>query len=96
MDEFDDLVGIICNSSSSLGQRQNAEQRLLEILSDRSQWKQYIMLLQEANDTICFFVCIGFQKLIWKHWRDIGFEDKNILNQVFFFIGFFLRRLFSS
>eukprot|EP01038_Epipyxis_sp_PR26KG_P009793 gene9793-13175_t len=70
MEEFDELVGQICSSSSSYEIRSSAEQRLLVILSDINLWKIYLsyLLLDNINDTIRFFICIGLQRLIWKYW----------------------------
>ena len=81
MDEFDGLIEKICNASSPPQIRAQAEQRLMEILSDRNAWKNYANFLFQANDTMCFFICIGMQRMVWKHWRNISMEDRMLLNQ---------------
>lgn len=81
MDEFDSLIATICNGSTPQQARTAAEQRLMEVLCNLTTWKQYVGLLFQADDTVCFFLCIGFQKLVWRHWRNISMEDRVHLNQ---------------
>jgi len=81
MDEFDGLIGQICNASCPAPMRAQAEQRLMEILSDRNAWKSYAGLLVQASDMIVFFVCIGFQRLLWRHWSEISVEDRHLLKE---------------
>lgn len=81
MDEFDGLIEKICNASSPAPVRAAAELRLMEILSNAASWKPYANLLFQASDTVCFFICIGFQRMAWRHWRTISMEDRLMLNQ---------------
>jgi len=81
MEEFDKLIATICNGSTQQQARSVAEQRLMEVLCNLTTWKQYANLLFQADDTVCFFLCIGFQKLVWRHWRNISMEDRVLLNQ---------------
>ena len=81
MSEFNNLVQTICNPSTPQQSRTAAEQQLLEILSNIDTWKQYSECLYTADDTVCFFVCIGFQKMVWRQWRRISSEDKILLSQ---------------
>lgn len=81
MEEFDRLIETICNGATPAQTRTAAEQRLMEVLCNLNSWKLYANLLYQASDTVCFFICIGFQKLVWRHWRNIAMEDRLMLNQ---------------
>jgi hypothetical protein len=81
MEEFNELVNLICNNASSLEIRNNAERKLLEKLSIFDSWKLYFPFLFQANDTICFFICIGLQRLLWKYWDDYSADDKLLFTQ---------------
>ena len=81
MEEFDNLIATICSGSTQQQARTTAEQRLMEVLCNLTSWRQYINLLYEADDTVCFFLCIGFRKLVWRHWRNIPMEDRAFLNR---------------
>jgi hypothetical protein len=81
MDEFDDLVAKICSSATQPQQRAVAEQRLMEILSNPNSWKVFSGLLFQVNDTVCFFICIGLQRMVWRNWRNIPMDDRLLLSQ---------------
>jgi hypothetical protein len=81
MEEFDALVLTICSSTSSTETRSLAERRLQDIISNKSSWKIYAPYLFQANDTVCFFICIGLQRIVWRYWAEFSLEDKMLFNQ---------------
>jgi hypothetical protein len=54
----------------------------MEMLSNPSTWSHYTGLLYQASDTACFFIGIGFQKMIWRNWRNMSEEDRTSLKGV--------------
>jgi predicted transcriptional regulator YheO len=79
MSEFDLLVHTIVNPLSSVESRSQAERNLLELLSSLSTWSSHLNSLFTANDTICFFIGIGYQRLIWRHWYQLSSENRELL-----------------
>lgn len=82
MSEFDGLIQIICSATTNVDSRTSAERRLLELLSDPTLLHSYLPLLFTANDTVTFFLCIGLQRFIWKHWLSpsmLTSSDKEML-----------------
>lgn len=77
--EFEVLINTICNPSTNLTNRSTAEARLLDLLSNIHTWQQYITLFSSSNDMICFFLGIGYQRLVWRHWTDLSVEQHNLL-----------------
>jgi hypothetical protein len=82
MEEFDALVSRICSPVTDQATRSSSEKRLLEILDNNSgNWRAYLQFLFHANDTACFFISMGLQRLIWKHWRDFSADDQSLITQ---------------
>lgn len=79
MTDFDSLISIICNPSSSLEARGNAERALLDVFSDVYQWRTCLPALYQANDSVCFFIGIGLQRLVWRNWSSLLAEDREAL-----------------
>jgi hypothetical protein len=71
MSEFDHLIATICSSTANVQSRSSAERRLLELLSSADNLVQYLPALFTANATVTFFIGIGFQRLVWRHWHRI-------------------------
>jgi hypothetical protein len=76
--EFELLIATICNPASAINQRQQAENRLLEALSNPSTCFNYLPLILTASDNVCFFIGIGLQRLVWRHWDNIDDHQKQM------------------
>lgn len=81
MEEFNDLVGQICNPSTTSEGRSYAERRLFALISNENAWKPYSAFLFQANDAAVFFICIGLERIVWKCWDTFSFDDKVLFNQ---------------
>jgi hypothetical protein len=79
MSEFETVINTICNPVTPIENRSNAERRLLELLSGLQTWSQHLSTLYTANDMVCFFIGIGYQRLVWRHWSKLSQEGKEAL-----------------
>lgn len=77
--EFEVLIQVICNPASAINHRQDAERRLLDMLSSLSTWSIYLPLIMNASDNVCFFIGIGLQRLVWRHWEELDHYQKQLL-----------------
>ncbi|RYG95525.1 hypothetical protein EON65_55845, partial [archaeon] len=80
MENIDLLINTICNPQSSHPTRQQAEQTLLQLFSNRQSYPSYLSLCYSASDNVVFFVCLGLQRLLWRQWQYLSGDEINTIS----------------
>jgi hypothetical protein len=80
-EEFESLVQIVCNQSSSVQSRQNAEGRLSEIQNDDSAWQILLGFLSVTDDNLLFFIGQGLAGMAWRSFNKLSAEDQDAFTE---------------
>ena len=64
--EFESLVYVVCDQSSSMQMRQQAERRLCEIHNDDNSWDVLLSFLSVKDDNLLFFIGQGLSGIAWR------------------------------
>lgn len=75
VEELQVLVAAICNPATDQNTRVSAEKRLQELQNEPGSWWAHVQLLQSVEDTLLFFLCLGLQRIVWKHWNSMNVAD---------------------
>lgn len=80
-EEFESLVQIVCNRTSSVQVRQNAEQRMSEIQNDDSSWHILLNFLTVTDDSLLFFIGQGLTGIAWRSFSKLDPQEQNIFTE---------------
>jgi hypothetical protein len=80
VEELQVLVATICNPATDQGTRAAAERRLQELQNEAGSWRVHVqLLLSIEEDTLLFFLCLGLQRIVWKHWNAMDVGDQDVI-----------------
>ncbi len=74
--DFDNLINIVVNNTTSSDVRREAEMRLTTIINDYTLWKHTIKYIFTSNENITFFIANGLNKIIWNNWHIMSYDDQ--------------------
>lgn len=78
LDDLRSLIATACDASVSSTAREGAERKILEIQRSPDTWKIYIELLQNAEDSILFFIGQGLKYAALKYWHHLSPSEQKL------------------